>query len=47
MVSVVATLWKRLVKEASPPTAVIFVVPCKVPLPVAMAAVTTVVLSVV
>src|SRR6266567_3510773 len=45
MVMLVATLWARLVKVTRPLAAVRLVVPCKGPLPAALAAVTTVLLS--
>ena len=43
----VATLWARFVKVTRPLRAVMFVVPCKVPVPRLRAAVTTVLLSLV
>ena len=42
IVILVATLWDRLVKVATPLAVVIVKVPCNVPLPAARAAVTTV-----
>src|SRR6185369_1069464 len=43
-VMLVATLWARSVKAATPSVAVAFSVPCRVPLPLPRAAVTTVLL---
>ena len=47
MVMFVATLCERLLKVTRPPAAVMFVVPCKVPLPALRVAVTIVLLSLV